>query len=214
MAKELIKGPLGKPRGKRLGRPQGRDSADTRAAILSSAKACLVEQGYGGTTLKGVAMKAGLTPAAIYPYFPSKPVLYAAVFHEVMESLLVVYRQALALELPFKEKLKMVLLAAVDLHENDADATAILATIPIELKRHPELANLLVDGQEQLNDGLRAIFRQAVERGEAPKGYDAEDLLLTFIGGSMGMALLQYGGDIGSMKKSTRLLLELVDRLD
>ncbi len=180
---------------------------------MAAARTCLVAQGYGGTTFKNIAVKAGITPAAIYPYFPSKPILYAAVFEEIIKDLLAVYSDTLSLEAPFKEKLRLVLMAAVELHENEPDATAILATIPIELKRHPEVAALLVDGQHQLHDGFRAIFQQAVDRGEAPKGYSADDLLLTFIGGSMGVALLQYGGDIGSMKRSTELLLELVDRL-
>ena len=201
---------VGSPENKRLGRPEGRESSQTRAQIFAAARSCFVENGYGGTTLKGIATRANITPAAIYRYFASKPVLYAAVFEELVDGLLAVYQQALVAEGSFKEKLRMILSAATELHEREGDATAILATIPIELKRYPELGELLVDGQYQLNEVMKALFQQAVDEGEVPKGYSAEDLLLTFIGGGMGIALFQYGSGIGSMQRSTELLLALV----
>ena len=105
----------------------------------------------------------------------------------------------------------MILTAAVDLHEREGDATAILATIPVELKRFPELADLLVDGQDQLNEVLKSLFEQAAKSGETPREYSADDLLLTFIGGTMGVALFQYGSDIGSMRRSIDMLLDMVD---
>ena len=209
MASTAVRSPVNK----RLGRPEGRESSQTRALVIQAARSCFVENGYGGTTLKSVATRADITPAAIYRYFSSKPVLYAAVFEEVVDGLLAVYRQALVAEGSFKDKLRMILSAATELHEQEGDATAILATIPIELKRYPELGELLVEGRHQLNEVMKALFQQAVDSGEFPKGYSADDLLLTFIGGGMGIALFQYGSGIGSMQRSTELLLELVERL-
>lgn len=196
---------------KPLGRPKGRDSGETRDRIIQAARACLVEKGYGGTTLKDVAEGAGITRAAIYPYFASKPLLYAAVFEEAVSVLADVYQQAIELEGSLKDKLRLVLKAASDLHEQHADDTAILATIPIELRRHPELAELLVDGQNRFTELQNRLFEQAADSGEMPAKYQADDLLLTFIGGAMGMALMQYGSGIGSMSRSTELLLELID---
>lgn len=200
-----------KPLGKPLGRPRGRSSSETRDLIIQAARHCLVEKGYGGTTLKDVATRAGITRAAIYPYFASKPLLYAAVFEEAVAVLADVYQQAIDLDGPLKDKLRLVLKAAAELHEQQTDGTAILATIPIELRRHPELAELLVDGQNRFTALQDTLFQQAAASGELPSKYGADDLLLTFIGGSMGMALLQYGSGIGSMSRSTELLLELID---
>ncbi len=204
-----MKSPSSKP----IGRPKGRDSSQTRTLIIQATKRCLVEKGYGSTTLKDVAHNAGITRAAIYPYFPSKPALYAAVVEDLVGKLSTVYQQALGEDGSFKDKLRKILTAAAELHEEPGDATAILATIPIELKRHPELSDLLVEGQNQFNEVLKALFQQAAASGELPEGYQADDLLLTFIGGSMGMALFQYGSGIGSMSRSTELLLDMVERL-
>lgn len=209
----MVRTPVSSSTSKPVGRPKGRNSGQTRALIIQAATLCLVKKGYGSTTLKDVALNAGITRAAIYPYFPSKPILYAAVVEELVATLTATYQQALEGKGSFKDKLRLILGAAADLHEQHGDATAILATIPIELKRHPELAELLVDGQNQLNGVLKALFEQAAASGEIPEGYLADDLLLTFIGGSMGMALFQYGSGIGSMSRSTDLLMDLVDRL-
>ncbi|MGJ8686097.1 MAG: hypothetical protein ACSHWQ_01365 [Spongiibacteraceae bacterium] len=43
------------------------------------------------------------------------------------------------------------------------------------------------------------MFQHAARSGEIPAGYLADDLLLSFIGGPMGMALFQYCSSIGSM---------------
>ena len=112
-----------------------------------------------------------------------------------------------------KAKLKSILMAAVELHESDISNTAILATTPIELRRNPELADQLVDGQKILREGLLEIFDEAVKRGEVPPEYSAEDLLVTFIGGAMGMALYEYGSGMGTMRSGVKLMLDLVDRL-
>lgn len=198
---------------RRVGRPRGGDSSQTRQSIVDAAKRCVVETGYGNTTFKMVAVKAGITPAAIYPYFASKASLYVAVFDDAVKSLLPVYQVAMEQEGELKTKLQSMLLAAVELHESDISNTAILATTPIELRRNPELAEHLVEGQRILREGLLEVFATAVERGEVPAEYSAEDLLVTFIGGAMGMALYEYGSGIGTMRGGVKLMLDMVDRI-
>jgi len=60
------------PRGRRPGGP------DTRAAILSSARASFAASGFGGTTIRGVASSAGVDPALVHHYFGSKDDLFLA----------------------------------------------------------------------------------------------------------------------------------------
>jgi AcrR family transcriptional regulator len=61
------------PRGRRPG------GADTRLSIVEAARADFSEQGYDGTSLRGVARRAGVDPALVHHYFGGKPQLFAAV---------------------------------------------------------------------------------------------------------------------------------------
>ncbi len=59
-------------RGRRPGAP------DTKAAILAAARAQFAAQGFGRTTIRGVAGEAGVDPALVHHYFGSKDDLFVA----------------------------------------------------------------------------------------------------------------------------------------
>lgn len=61
------------PRGRRPG------GVDTRQAILEAARVDFAEQGYDGTSLRGIARRAEVDPALVHHYFRGKPQLFAAV---------------------------------------------------------------------------------------------------------------------------------------
>lgn len=59
-------------RGRRPGAP------DTRAEVLSAARASFAEKGFRGTTIRAVAASAGVDPALVHHYFGSKDDLFVA----------------------------------------------------------------------------------------------------------------------------------------
>ena len=59
-------------RGRRPGAP------DTRAAILDAARDQFAAQGFGRTTIRGVAGAAGVDPALVHHYFGTKQDLFVA----------------------------------------------------------------------------------------------------------------------------------------
>ena len=61
------------PRGRRPG------GVDTRQAIMEAARVDFAEQGYDGTSLRGIARRAEVDPALVHHYFGGKPQLFAAV---------------------------------------------------------------------------------------------------------------------------------------
>ena len=75
--------PSKKPR--RLGRPPSSSSVETRARIIDVAREAFAESGYGVTTNKMLATKAGITTGALYHYFDSKVDIYKAVYDEVQD---------------------------------------------------------------------------------------------------------------------------------
>src|SRR3569623_642396 len=73
------------PRRALSGRP-----ADTVASLVGAAVAEVAETGYDGLTIRGVARRAGVSPATAYTYFASKEHLLTEVF----------WRRLAALEAP------------------------------------------------------------------------------------------------------------------
>ena len=61
------------PRGRRPG------GVDTRQAIVEAARVDFAEQGYDGTSLRGIARRAEVDPALVHHYFGGKAQLFAAV---------------------------------------------------------------------------------------------------------------------------------------
>ncbi|MFG1708353.1 TetR family transcriptional regulator [Nonomuraea sp. M3C6] len=59
-------------RGRRPGTPQ------TKSLILQAAIASFLTQGYGGTTIRGVAREAGVDPALVMHFFGNKDGLFEA----------------------------------------------------------------------------------------------------------------------------------------
>jgi AcrR family transcriptional regulator len=62
------------PAPRKPGRPRGRTEQGRRTRILlyETAIRLFVEKGYQETTLRGIAASAGVSPALLYKYFPSK----------------------------------------------------------------------------------------------------------------------------------------------
>lgn len=61
------------PRGRRPG------SGSTREAVLAAARARFASDGYTGTTIRAVAVDAGVDPSQVMQFFHSKDELFAAV---------------------------------------------------------------------------------------------------------------------------------------
>jgi AcrR family transcriptional regulator len=173
----------------KVGRPQGRSPSQTRESILIAARSCFVEHGYGAATFSAVAKKAGLTPAALYTHFNSKPDLYLSTIEYSYTPILPGFKAAFEIDAPFKEKLRAILKVGVDLFEEDSTTVSFILGAHLEAKRHPEIAEYEDrDHYKVASTMLRGVFQQAIDRGDVPPQFSVDDLMLTFIGGTMGMA--------------------------
>jgi AcrR family transcriptional regulator len=60
------------------------DDSDNRSRILSAAGALFGERGYASTSLRAIANAVGMTPPALYWYFPSKQAILHALLHAAL----------------------------------------------------------------------------------------------------------------------------------
>ncbi len=79
------------------GRPQAAEAnPDARAMLVQTAAALFARQGFDGTSVRAVALGAGVTPAMVAYYFKDKAGLLEAVVREGLGTLLAVVRGVVA----------------------------------------------------------------------------------------------------------------------
>jgi AcrR family transcriptional regulator len=64
-----------------VGPPQ---ESDNRSRILATAAALFGERGYASTSLRAIASAVGMTPPALYWYFPSKQAILHALLYQAL----------------------------------------------------------------------------------------------------------------------------------
>ena len=71
--------------GRRPGRPSNETGpAITRAELLQVAQRMIAEEGFDGTSIRGLAREAGVTHGTVQHHFPTKQALWQAVVDEVI----------------------------------------------------------------------------------------------------------------------------------
>ena len=68
-------------------RRSAEDAEATRRAVLAAAKATFVADGYADASTTAIAHHAGVTRGALYHHFPTKQVLFRAVFVDIEQEL-------------------------------------------------------------------------------------------------------------------------------
>jgi AcrR family transcriptional regulator len=171
----------------RIGRPPGKDGAETRAAILAAAREQFVRVGYERATNRAIAARAGITAAAIYQYFDSKVDLYVAVATETLIEQVPVLRNAVGGATSAREALA----ALVRIEQSTpryALAAQFMGSVPIEMKQHPELARAMVTQPGAFFELIIDIVREGVRNGEIARD-KAESVVGMFIACSIGLSL-------------------------
>jgi AcrR family transcriptional regulator len=80
----------------RARRTQQERREGTRARLLESTVACLVERGYAQTTTQAIVQRAGLSQGALFKHFATKAELLAAAVENLFPQLISGYRAELA----------------------------------------------------------------------------------------------------------------------
>ncbi len=133
-----------------------RRSDRARVAILHAADDLLIERGYAGVTIEGIAARAGVAKQTVYRWWPSK-------FEVLMDTFL--EDAAADLAIPdtgtTTEDLRRHLHQLVDFLTEDAAGKVMLALIG-QAQHDPAVAEVF---QRRYLDGRRALDRTILERG-------------------------------------------------
>ncbi len=171
--------------------------ADTVAALVHAAVSEVAETGFDGLTIRGVARRAGVSPATAYTYFASKEHLLTEVF----------WRRLSALEAPRPTRRQPV-------SERVADAVrevALLVADEPELAAGVTTALLAHDTDVQAardRIGTAISARLATAIGPNPDPKVLQILTFTFIG-----ALLSAGMGYATYAALPDVMSEAADRM-
>ncbi|WP_396910536.1 TetR/AcrR family transcriptional regulator [Mycolicibacterium sp.] len=146
----------------------GRDNGVGRERVMQVALQMFLANGYAGTSLKAVADELGVSPPALYWYFPSKEDLYSSVIEQAMQDFLKYVRDSITDSDPVF-KLSQLVRAHVtwQLQQSEvAQAFDLTMTIKGRSTEIPEsrlapIRKLEHDYVEQ----VRSILREGAEQG-------------------------------------------------
>lgn len=151
---------------RRRGRPPDRDSADTKRAIIDSARRLFADRGYSAVTNKDVAEAAGITPGALYHYVDSKLDLYVAVHSDMQRQVYRRFVDAVQCSETFVGQLEAVLEAAHQLNEEDPSIAIFVGTVRVDMRRFPEIADQLATSAADRDTFFTSIVDAGVATGE------------------------------------------------
>ena len=187
----------------RPGRP--RDEA-THRAILRAANQLLHEAGYGGFSIEGVALRAGVAKTSIYRRWPTKGALLLDLY---MEGLSVARLQ------PSGRKVRQEFAAYLNQtveRLKDAGWSNTLRSLVAEAQNDPELSRLVRDKviEPRRQDG-RKLLEHGIKTREIRKNVDIE-VTLDFVFGAIWYRLL-LGHAAVDETFARRVIAELFKRI-
>jgi len=159
------------------GRAPHRRNEDARLAVLGAADELLIERGFGGVTVEGIAARAGVSKQTIYRWWPSKvDILLDTLVEEADRRLKIPedgpvvdavrgYLRALARFLT-KADAGKVLLALLGEAQHDAETAALFHEHYLDPRR----------GRE------RALLKRGIAAGELPAGLNLDATVDSLIG--------------------------------
>ncbi len=214
MSIPAIKTPAaGSARSARVGRPRGSNKEANLAKILLEARRLFAEKGYSQTTFKDVGRAAGMTHAALYSYFASKLDLYVATLTDAQGVLLPEYLRAIEECTTLRERFKRILMVSAAASDRDPTVTGFLAAVPIEIRRHPELLEVLLRRNNGVYLALINMFEEAKARGEVNPALSTDNLIAAFFGAALGVSLFHYGTHTATrLTEAMEIFAALVDK--
>jgi len=144
-------------------------SEEARLAVLEAADDLLVERGFAGVTIEGIAARAGVAKQTIYRWWAAKTdILFDALVADAAEFFTVPDHGDLGRDL--RDQFRQL---AVFLSQTDAGAVARALAGQAQHDRDVA-ARFEAEFVARERDRERAPFLRARERGELPEGADIE----------------------------------------
>lgn len=158
-----------------------------RLQIIGATCVCVAQKGFYHTTMQDICQAAGLSPGAIYSYFPSKEAIIKGLAEEGLRQ-----NQAIFAELKGKgdarealSQFGKIVFSCVEQAEEEGSAAPDMHRIKVglwaEAIRNPEVFELFQTNYRTAIGDLEEIVRNGQERGELRTEVDAKAVAQIFV---------------------------------
>lgn len=147
-----------------LSHPPRRLTDRKRSAIITAAIDEFRSAGYEATSMDRIAARAGASKRTVYNHFPSKEVLFAAILHQLWDTIAGSEALAYHADRPLRDQLLELIAQKFRLLNDEAFVS--LARVAIAAGIHsPERAHDMVARMNQREEGLTVWIRSAAAAG-------------------------------------------------
>ena len=165
--------PEGPPR--RRGRPREFEPD----AALARAMDVFWKDGFAATSLDELSAATGLNRPSLYGAFGDKRGLYLQAYQRYREQVREAFAPLFADALPLSDKLRRILLAALDLYLSGDDGPRgcfTVLSVSSDAIADPEIRAMVGEAIDAMDRAFERLFVRAVEAGELPAGADPKRL--------------------------------------
>jgi len=169
---------------KKLTRPQ--QSLETRRVLLAVSLELFVRRGFSGTTVRGIAKAAKVSPGLMFHYFPSKDALLQAHVKTIADGIDSVVQQLQRAAEPLDTFRSIAHRTLTSLSEDYSRNLFLLANQVLSLESIPPAAKRMVSRSQSI-EASASLIERGQRRGEIKKG-DPQALAIAFWGAIQGIA--------------------------
>ena len=166
-------------------RPRGRPRAYRPELALAQARDAFWRDGFAATSLDDLSAATGMNRPSLYAAFGDKQALYVKAYASYRAEVRETFRPLFLAEAPLREKLRRILIAALDLYssgEAGPRGCFTVLTASSDVVADPEIRALVVEALTSIDEGFARLFAAAVESGELPG--DADPARLAHMAGA------------------------------
>ncbi|MBA3446424.1 MAG: TetR/AcrR family transcriptional regulator [Pseudaminobacter sp.] len=171
--------------GELLSRAERRDQQTQR--VLDAAKACFVRSGFQGASMQQICAEVGMSPGALYRYFPSKEAIVEAICEADRQDDMTCFG-ALRDATSAAEGIVQAAMAHIT-HTHMKGSAPLFAEMRSESMRN-EAIRATVDGHKgEVAAMIEPLLASAIARGEINPPVDLRTLMAVLMSVGEGMAL-------------------------
>ena len=163
----------------RASRRRGRPRAFVPETALNQAMDVFWKQGFAATSLDELSAATGLNRPSLYGAFGDKRALYIQAYRRYREHVREAFAPLFAEAAPLREKLRRVLLAALDLYLSGDDGPRgcfTVLTASSDAIADPEIRTIVAEAIETTDRAFGRLFADAREAGELAAGAEPKRL--------------------------------------
>jgi len=155
--------------------------------ILEAAKSCFVRSGFQGASMQQICAQCGMSPGALYRYFPSKESIVEAICEADREDDMTCFGTLKSAESAVDALVEAAMAHIVHTHEKGS--AALFAEMRSESMRNDTVRCTVEGHKQQVADMIAPVLKSAIDRGEIDPPVDLNTLMAVVMSIGEGMAI-------------------------